>query len=116
MPNFKIVGVWPFGLEGLWLRYAANFSSFPWIMPGLEDPPAPAQSKEGIIILLPGNTVIEKNSNLSGLDEEVPLDVPLHLLHRRHEVIVPAVDLVLAPRPRRVGHARTEPLGKLDEI
>ena len=36
-PNFQIVGVWPFRLEGLWFRYATlqNFiPSFPWIVPG----------------------------------------------------------------------------------
>ena len=50
---------------------------------------------------------------LAGLDEEVALDVALHLLHRGHKVVVAPVHLVLAPRPRRVRHARTEPLGKL---
>ena len=36
-PNFFIVGVWPFGHEGLWLRYATLqnlLPSFPWIAPG----------------------------------------------------------------------------------
>ena len=36
-PNFWIVCVWPFGLEGLWLRYAMLqnlIPSFPWIAPG----------------------------------------------------------------------------------
>ena len=54
-------------------------------------------------------------SSLAGLDEEVSLDVPLHLLHGGDEVVVAPVHLVLAPRPRRVRHARTEPLGKLQK-
>ena len=37
-PDFKIVCVWPFGLEGLWLRYTTLqnlIPSFPWIAPGM---------------------------------------------------------------------------------
>ena len=46
-PDFKIVFVWPFGLAGLWLRYAALqnlIPSFPWrnLYPGA------IQGKEGI--------------------------------------------------------------------
>ena len=50
---------------------------------------------------------------LSGLDEEVRLDVALHLLHGGHEVVVAPVHLVVATGPRRVRHAGTEPLGEL---
>ena len=67
---------------------------------------------------------------LASLDEQVCLDVRLHLLHRGDEVIVPPVHLklfftfssfqkkllyylVLPPRPRRVGNAGAKALGKL---
>ena len=52
--------------------------------------------------------------HLAGLDEEVPLDVTLHLLDGGDEVVVAPVHFVLAPRPRRVRHARAEPLRKLE--
>ena len=47
---FRIVCVWPFGLEGLWLRYATLqnlIPSFPWIAPHALHPGA-IQGKEGI--------------------------------------------------------------------
>ena len=44
----------------------------------------------------------------------MPLDVALHLLDGGDEVVVAPVHLVLAPRPRRVRHARAEPLRKLE--
>ena len=48
-----IICVWPFGLEGLWLRYAAKFiPSFPWIAP-----PRPPPWKGRDQILPSGNTV-----------------------------------------------------------
>ena len=56
------------------------------------------------------------DASLAGLDEEVSLDVLLHLLDGGDEVVVAPVHLVLTPRPRRVRHARAEPLGKLEEM
>ena len=59
--------------------------------------------------------MITFHSYLAGLDEEVSLDVALHLLDGGDEVVVAPVHLVLAPRPRRVRHARPEPLRKLEK-
>ena len=49
-PNFVIEGFWPFGLEGLWLRYATLQNlvpSFPWIALPSPNPDA-IQGKEWI--------------------------------------------------------------------
>ena len=56
------------------------------------------------------------DASLAGLDEEVSLDVLLHLLDGGDEVVVAPVHLVVATRPRRVRNARAEPLGKLEEM
>ena len=48
--NFKIADMWPFGLEGLWLRYAGLqilILAFSWIaLPTIQ--PCAIQGKEGI--------------------------------------------------------------------
>ena len=57
--NFYIIGVWPFGLEGLWLRYARMqnlIPFFPCIAP--PRPPPWHNPRKGIDQILPsGNTV-----------------------------------------------------------
>ena len=50
---------------------------------------------------------------LPGLDEEVGLDVRLHLLYAGHEVVIPLVHLVLPLRPGGVRDTGAEPVGEL---
>ena len=50
---------------------------------------------------------------LPRLDEEMRLDVGLHLLDAGDEVVVPLVHLVLALGPRGVRHTGAEPLWEL---
>ena len=57
---FRIICVWPFGLEGLWLRYAALqnlIPSFPWIAP--PHPPPRHNPRKGRDQILPsGNLAV----------------------------------------------------------
>ena len=50
---------------------------------------------------------------LSGFDEEMGLDVSLHLVDAGDEVVVPSVHLVLPPGPGGVGDAGAEPVREL---
>ena len=50
---------------------------------------------------------------LAGLDEEVGLDVRLHLLDAGHKVVIPLVHLVLPLRPGGVRDTGAEPVREL---
>ena len=86
--NFYIVGVWPFGLEGLWARYATLqglIPSFPWIAPPC--PPPWSNPRKGKDQILPSGNLLCRTP----LDREVE--------HRKRiralavDQIVEAVDL-----------------------
>ena len=58
-PYFKIVCVWPFGLEGLWLRYATLqnlIPSFSWIVP--PRPPPWHDPRKGRDQILPSGNLV----------------------------------------------------------
>ena len=60
LAKFLVVGVWPLGLEGLWLRYATLqnlIPSFPWIAP--TRPPPWRNPRKGRDQILPSGNLVQ---------------------------------------------------------
>ena len=90
-PDFYIECVWPYGLDGLWLRYATLqnlIPSFPWIAP--PRPPPWRNPKKGRDQILPSGNIGD-NPNLETGLVAVPLEVHVRLARRVGSVVAELV-------------------------
>ena len=109
-PDFKIVRVWPFGLEGLWLRYATLqnwIPSFPWIAP--PRPPPWRNPRKGRDQILPSGSL--SDAMAMGISGKVPGKKHPPPLQTHWEIQLPA--LVVLIRPRRADTTNDQPLSLL---